>query len=182
MGVAGPDGPRLFGKNFRKTQRMTIGQMRQGYGKDQHIDSNVVWRMWKVMVLTFAILAGAFFMLSGGFSFEPPAPKPRGALALATYDETPDRSITPVASAPDVTEPTPVAPTNTPPPDTRSVTGDRVNMRNGPSTDFAVLTRLNRGDQVVVLETQADSWVKLQVTASGQVGWMVERLLTPPAN
>ncbi len=62
--------------------------------------------------------------------------------------------------------------------DLRSVSGNRVNMRGGPSTDFEVLAKLVRGDQVQVLESTGSGWVKLEVVATGQVGWMAERLLT----
>ncbi|MGB1234331.1 MAG: SH3 domain-containing protein [Planktomarina sp.] len=67
-------------------------------------------------------------------------------------------------------------------PDIRQVSANRVNMRNGPSTSFDVLDQLGRGDRVEVLTSNDDGWVRLRVEATGQVGWMAERLLTNAAN
>ncbi|MEM1374590.1 MAG: SH3 domain-containing protein [Pseudomonadota bacterium] len=61
--------------------------------------------------------------------------------------------------------------------DLRTVTGSRVNMRNGPGTNFQVLTQLVRGDEAEVLQNPGDGWVKIRATESGRVGWMAERLL-----
>ncbi len=66
--------------------------------------------------------------------------------------------------------------------DVRRVAGSRVNMRNGPSTDFQVLDQLGRGDEVVVIDSPGGGWVQLRVLATGQIGWMAERLLTPVTN
>ncbi|MEO0356826.1 MAG: SH3 domain-containing protein [Pseudomonadota bacterium] len=66
--------------------------------------------------------------------------------------------------------------------DVRQVAGSRVNMRNGPSTDFQVLAQLGRGDEVEVIDSPGDGWVQLRVRATGQIGWMAERLLTPITN
>ncbi|MEL6609817.1 MAG: SH3 domain-containing protein [Pseudomonadota bacterium] len=63
--------------------------------------------------------------------------------------------------------------------DLREVTGNRVNMRNGPGTNFQVLTQLNRGDGAEVLQAPGNGWVKIRVVQNGRVGWMAERLLTP---
>ena len=59
----------------------------------------------------------------------------------------------------------------------RSVTGNRVNMRNGPGTNYSVLARLDQGDLVEVLQEPGNGWVKLRVTDSGRVGWMADFLL-----
>ena len=58
------------------------------------------------------------------------------------------------------------------------MSGDRVNMRNGPSTSYNVITQLTRGTEVEVLEIPGNGWVRLKVQASGEIGWMAERLLT----
>lgn len=66
--------------------------------------------------------------------------------------------------------------------DLRLVDANRVNMRNGPSTNFQVIAKLARGDEVEVLQTPGDGWVKLRVVSTGRVGWMAERLLTASSN
>lgn len=62
--------------------------------------------------------------------------------------------------------------------DIRAVAGSRVNMRQGPGTNFSVLDTLDGGTQTEVLEVNDDGWARIQVVDTGQVGWMAERLLT----
>lgn len=64
------------------------------------------------------------------------------------------------------------------PADLRKVRGSRVNMRGGPGTSYAVLTTLNRDDEVEVLRESDNGWVKLKVVDSGRIGWMSAKLLT----
>jgi len=59
----------------------------------------------------------------------------------------------------------------------RTVAGDSVNMRNGPGTDYSIVTRLGRGEAVEVLQDPGNGWVKLRVEDSGRVGWMADFLL-----
>ncbi|KMK66086.1 SH3 domain-containing protein [Puniceibacterium sp. IMCC21224] len=66
--------------------------------------------------------------------------------------------------------------------DLREVAGNRVNLRNGPGTDYGVVTRLGRGDAVVVLEEPGNGWLKLQVVDSASVGWMADFLVTASVN
>jgi hypothetical protein len=63
-------------------------------------------------------------------------------------------------------------------PDIREVTGDRVNMRNGPGTKFPVLASLKRGEEVEVLSDPGNGWLKLRVSDSGRIGWMADFLVT----
>ncbi|WP_116599246.1 SH3 domain-containing protein [Primorskyibacter marinus] len=62
--------------------------------------------------------------------------------------------------------------------DIRVVNGDRVNMRNGPGTNFSVLGTLERGVAVEVLQETGGGWVKLRVADTGRVGWMAGFLLS----
>lgn len=89
------------------------------------------------------------------------APAPAPAVA-----ETPEPEVVEVAAEP------------TPPADIRAVAGSRVNMRQGPGTNFSVLDTLDGGTQTEVLETNGDGWARIQVVSTGQIGWMAERLLT----
>lgn len=61
--------------------------------------------------------------------------------------------------------------------DLRKVRSARVNMRNGPGTQYNVLGKLKRGDQVAVLQEPGNGWVKLRVMQSGRIGWMSASLL-----
>lgn len=65
--------------------------------------------------------------------------------------------------------------------DIRSVTGNRVNMRNGPGTNYSVIARLERGMEVEVLQEPGNQWVKLRVLDTNRVGWMADWLITAPA-
>ena len=63
------------------------------------------------------------------------------------------------------------------PSDLRQVRGTRANMRGGPGTSYAVLSTLNRGDEVEVLKQSENGWVKLKVLDTGRIGWMSAKLL-----
>ena len=62
--------------------------------------------------------------------------------------------------------------------DIRTVSGNRVNVRGGPGTDFGIVTRLVRGDEVEILEDNGDGWVRLRLLGGGTEGWMADFLLT----
>lgn len=178
--------------------------------------------MNKYLLVAFALMAVAFYEMSGGADFEPgntslvvfaepkPVMPPRDvqtasvsranatglsdiAPARAVIDPTPDASDvggTLVANAPTadpvapVQEPEIVAVASDAPletetlPDLRFVDGDRVNMRGGPGTDYAVIGRLVRNDMVEVLQDDGNGWLHLRATASGDEGWMAARLVT----
>ncbi|NNK16990.1 MAG: SH3 domain-containing protein [Sulfitobacter sp.] len=61
--------------------------------------------------------------------------------------------------------------------DIRTVSGNRVNVRGGPGTDFGVVARLVRGDEVKVLEDNGDGWVRFETVDGGTGGWMADFLL-----
>jgi len=62
--------------------------------------------------------------------------------------------------------------------DVRIVSGNRVNVRGGPSTDFGIVSKLGRGDEVRILEDNGDGWVRMQPLDGGEAGWMADFLLT----
>lgn len=64
--------------------------------------------------------------------------------------------------------------------DIRTVSGSRVNVRNGPGTNFSVVAQLTRGSETEVLQAPGNGWVKIKSTDTGGIGWMAERLLTAP--
>lgn len=65
-------------------------------------------------------------------------------------------------------------------PDIRWVDRDVVNMRDGPGTQFNRVARLTRGTEVSILEATGDGWVMLEVTETGETGWMADWLLREP--
>ncbi|MBN9888610.1 SH3 domain-containing protein [Salipiger abyssi] len=111
---------------------------------------------------------------------EIPAPKLDLTLAAAAA-ETPAK----IEPAPTVTvaavnvrsDAAPAAPELEILPDMRQVTGSRVNMRNGPGTEYSVVSQLLRGDRVEVLSDPGLGWVKLKVAETGRVGWMSDDFL-----
>lgn len=62
--------------------------------------------------------------------------------------------------------------------DLRTVSGNRVNVRGGPGTDYGIVNRLVRGDEVEVLEENGDGWVRMRTVDTGEEGWMADFLLT----
>lgn len=60
----------------------------------------------------------------------------------------------------------------------RSVSGNRVNVRGGPGTDYGVVTKLERGASVEILADNGDGWVKMRPLNGGPEGWMADFLLT----
>lgn len=61
--------------------------------------------------------------------------------------------------------------------DIRTVSGNRVNVRGGPSTDFEIVNRLERGDAVEILEDTGNGWVRMRPVDGGAEGWMADFLL-----
>lgn len=61
------------------------------------------------------------------------------------------------------------------------VTGDRVNLRDGPSTDNAIVAALTLGSQTVLLSEAEEGWLQIQVSQTGQVGFMSGDFLSTTA-
>ncbi|MGH1416116.1 MAG: SH3 domain-containing protein [Pelagimonas sp.] len=61
--------------------------------------------------------------------------------------------------------------------DYRQVTGSRVNLRGGPGTNFDVVTQLLRGEEVEVIDSMENGWVKLRALDGGNIGWMSDGFL-----
>ena len=66
--------------------------------------------------------------------------------------------------------------------DIREVTGTVVNMRDGPSTFYLAIGKLRQGDQIEVLDTSSEGWLKIRAVETGQEGWMADWLATAAAN
>jgi hypothetical protein len=103
-----------------------------------------------------------------------PAPLPQVDDSAETPAETPAASD---ATASDPALPDPALPDPTVAADLREVTGDTVNLREGPGTGFTVLDRLTRGTVVSLLDRGPEGWV--YVEANGQMGWMSADFIGP---
>jgi len=62
--------------------------------------------------------------------------------------------------------------------DIRTVSGNSVNVRGGPSTNYGIVSKLERGETVRILEDNGDGWVRMQPLEGGEAGWMADFLLT----
>jgi len=71
-----------------------------------------------------------------------------------------------------------VIPASETPVDLRLVSGNNVNMRNGPGTSYSVVGRLTRGEEVEVLSDPGNGCLKLRVAETGNVGWMADFLVS----
>lgn len=58
---------------------------------------------------------------------------------------------------------------------TGTITGSVVNVRSGPSTDHEILTKVNQGTQLKIIDQQAD-WLQVQL-ADGKLGWVANWLI-----
>jgi len=63
------------------------------------------------------------------------------------------------------------------PRDLRVVTASAVNVRSGPSTDYAVLGRVVEGDITEVVASPNPGWVKIRIEGEGVEGYMAARFL-----
>lgn len=113
----------------------------------------------------------------------------RVALNLTNVTEAAEQTVATTVSIIDSTEtpqiilPSLIATTNTSSAavadsDIRTVSGNRVNVRGGPSTNYGVVSKLTRGEAVRILEDNGDGWVRMQPVDGGEVGWMADFLLT----
>lgn len=71
---------------------------------------------------------------------------------------------------------TPTAGVSTTVSGTATVTGNRVNVRTGPGTNFPVVTQVNSGD-TVTLKDQAFGWYKVVLSDGTTTGWIAGWLL-----
>ncbi|MEY8881452.1 SH3 domain-containing protein [Donghicola sp. XS_ASV15] len=117
-----------------------------------------------------------------------PEPKKQVDITLASMDipaDTPAlmKEVTAVDATvmPAVAVDTALTDTEVSPRDIRKVTGRRVNMRQGPGTQFSVVSSLGAGDEVEVLQTPGNGWLKLQVVSTGRIGWMADWLVSEAA-
>lgn len=62
--------------------------------------------------------------------------------------------------------------------DIRTVSGNRVNVRGGPSINYGIVSKLSRGEAVQILEDNGDGWVRMKPVDGGESGWMADFLLT----
>ncbi|OED48376.1 ligand-binding protein SH3 [Rhodobacteraceae bacterium (ex Bugula neritina AB1)] len=62
--------------------------------------------------------------------------------------------------------------------DRRSIRASRVNMRQGPGTNYPVIMRLLGGEEVVVIEDSGTGWLHLRAPDKGIVGWIAASLVS----
>ncbi|MBP2652581.1 MAG: hypothetical protein H6Q73_150 [Firmicutes bacterium] len=72
---------------------------------------------------------------------------------------------------------TPIAGTSLEVSGTATVTGNKVNVRSGPGTNFPVVVQVNKGE-VVTLKDQAFGWNKVVLSDGNTVGWIAGWLLS----
>lgn len=100
----------------------------------------------------------------------------------ATTQTAPAARIIDSAETPQIILPSLIATTNrngnATDSDVRKVSGNRVNVRGGPSTNYGVVSKLTRGAEVRILEDNGDGWVRMQPVDGGEAGWMADFLLT----
>lgn len=67
-------------------------------------------------------------------------------------------------------------------PDYLYVTGNRVNVRSGPSTDFRVIGRAVYGDSVEILSRDGQGWAEIRLLGTDDIGYMSVDFLAEELN
>ena len=118
---------------------------------------------------------------------QPPSPAPSETLSLQLLDVSEPEASPEAAPEPQIILPSIAFAGNTlevssatvaVQRDIRFVDGVSVNMRAGPGTEHAVVTRLDRNTQVEILQDTGSGWVQLRPLAGGPTGWVADFLLT----
>jgi uncharacterized protein YgiM (DUF1202 family) len=65
-------------------------------------------------------------------------------------------------------------------PDLRYVVANTVNVRSGPSADTDSLTKLDRGEAVLVLPSGTPGWSMIRIEGAGLEGYIATRFLGDP--
>ncbi|MFN3823799.1 MAG: SH3 domain-containing protein [Pseudorhodobacter sp.] len=58
------------------------------------------------------------------------------------------------------------------------VNSNAINVRQGPSTNFAVVGRLTRNESVLVVQPEENGWVRIRIEGDGVEGFVAARLMT----
>lgn len=67
------------------------------------------------------------------------------------------------------------------PDDLRTIRAARVNMRQGPGTDYPIITRLLTGDKVIVVDDNGAGWLLLRTVDAPHFGWIAASLVSEKA-
>ena len=96
------------------------------------------------------------------------------ALQADVIDRTPDAVVQQVSLQ---AEPENVAPVEAPVPGAWVVTGNRVNLRDGPSTGNAIVDQVVRDQTVEVLDATNNGWKRVRVSETGVEAYIFDRFL-----
>jgi len=108
-----------------------------------------------------------------------PEPEPElETEVLPTPETEPETEVEPEAEAEVEVEPE-SEPTPVPTLPVLYVTGSRVNMRGGPSTNDGIVAALVRGTAVSDLGEVVPGWSAIRVIETGEIGYMATRFLSP---
>jgi len=98
----------------------------------------------------------------------PPTPEPAVHRSTTTTPLFQTTSPEPVAEP--VSEPAPMP--------LLFVNSNAINVRQGPSTNFAVVGRLTRNESVLVVQPEENGWVRIRIEGDGVEGFVAARLMT----
>ncbi|MEW2912495.1 SH3 domain-containing protein [Leisingera sp. JC11] len=128
----------------------------------------------RVAAQHLASASGVLASTQTAFSAEPEA----ATLQLASLEGgLAAVSATPVALAAEETA-APASPAPETYVDRRRIRASRVNMRQGPGTNYPVIARLLGGDEVIVFEDSGTGWLHLRAPGKGKVGWIAASLVS----
>lgn len=129
----------------------------------------LVLKVWTRVVTTTDMDVFTLAPVSAGGQFEVTTASAAEELAAGTAPAPSNVVVTPGVS--------PTAGTSMGVSGMATVTGNRVNVRTGPGTNFPVITQVNSGD-TVTLKDQAFGWNKVVLSDGNTTGWIAGWLLS----
>lgn len=126
--------------------------------------------MWRFVLVSFVFLGLAFYEISGGDEYRP-AP---GSLQAHVQSDAAEQEVIPAADAERVM----VAAARAEPGAQRyAVRPSEAVLRHGPGVGYGRMARLERHDEVDLLQSAGGGWFRVRVVETGRTGWIPSALL-----
>lgn len=109
---------------------------------------------------------------------EESAPEVTRTAATRTAPVSPVKMVAPVVVSDLLADPAKVAAIIEPQQPVWFVTASRVNVRQGPSTNYEVMGKVLYGDAALVVSDLDSEWIKIRIEGAGVEGFIMKRFMT----